>query len=173
MTDTSSTPEQRIALDPTVLRNPQNFHTILASLRPTQWPPTDAGVQRLSDECASFIAALDAWESMTEGASVVDTVHGQITTAMARRLLAHSVLVSEEGHISVLLIPGGNHRVHVELRGDVDAQRGAVRRPELVLSWEQDEEEHVFYSDMHPKGPQWYMLSQLRDDAWEGRLNER
>ncbi|MEU6261814.1 hypothetical protein [Saccharopolyspora shandongensis] len=159
-----------MAVDLGFLRLPLAFAEVLANLRPAAWPPTDDDLQSLADTCTALIAGLDAWETQTRGQDVVDAEHGAISTAEARRLLAREVALSYEGDIAVLLVPAGERRVRVELRAEVEEYRGILRRTELVLDWVHDEEEHEHYVPLKPKGPQWYMLSQLRDDLEEGRL---
>lgn len=152
------------------LNSPQTFREVLAGLRPANWPPTEEDVQTIANTCTAFIAGLDAWETQTHGQDVVDTEHGTINTAWARRLLAQEVALSYEGDIAVLLVPTGERRVRVELRADVDEYQGTLRHTELVLDWTYEGEEHEHYVPLKKKGPQWYMLAQLRDDLKENRL---
>lgn len=150
--------------------SPQDFSGVLADLRVAGWPPSETDLQDLADSCASLIASIDAWETETGGQNVVDVDRGEISTAEARRILAREVAVSYEGDVAVLLVPAGERRVRVELRAFVDEDNGVLRRPELVLDWEYDGQEHEHYVSCKRKGPQWYMLSQLRDDLLEDRL---
>ncbi|WP_424862870.1 hypothetical protein [Streptomyces sp. MMS24-I29] len=159
-----------MAADHAFLRSPQRFAEALSGLRPAHWPPGKADLDELAHRCTEYIASLDAWESETHGRNVVDIGLGAISTAHARRILAREIAVSDEGEIAVLLVPAAEHRVRVELRARVDAQQGLLRRPEFVLDWTHDGREHVHYVSLTPKGPEWYMLSQLRDDLWEDRL---
>lgn len=154
-----------------LLRHPQGFSTLLTGLRPVTWPPDEADVLDLARACAGLIECVDAWESATGGQNVRDAVRGEITTADVRRLLAQEVALSQEGDVAVLLVPPGEQRVRVEIRAEVDQWQGLLRRPEMVLDWEDDEgHTHSHYVSLRPKGPQWYMLSQLRDDVKEGRF---
>lgn len=151
-------------------RMPLDFCGVLGDLRPVDWPPSETDLQNLADGCVSLIAHIDAWESQTGGQNVIDVDRGEITTAEARRILAREVIVSYEGDVAVLLVPRGERRVRVELRAFVEDDNGVLRRPELVLDWEHEGQEHERYVSLKRKGPQWYMLSQLRDDLLEDRL---
>lgn len=159
-----------MAIDHTFLATPQDFSALLTELRPTAWPPSEDDVREIADACSDLIQALDIWEGATGGSNVIDTTRGEITTAEARRILAREVALSYEGDMAVLLVPTGDERVRVELRAWVDDYQGILRRPELVLDWEHQDETREYYVSFHGKGPQWYMLSQLRDDFKENRL---
>lgn len=154
-----------------LLRSPQDFGHVLADLRPGQWPPSKADIEQLAYDCMTLIAELDAWETETGGQNVVDTRHGEITTADARRLLACEVGVGQEGDVAVVLVPEGEQRVRVELHAFAEDEASIVlSRPELVLEWEHDDHEFIHQMTLKRRGAQWYMLSQLRDDLREGRL---
>lgn len=159
-----------MTVDQDFFRTSQDFNGVLADRRVADWPPSKAELQKLADGCASLIASIDAWETETGGENVVDVDRGEISTAEARRILAREVAVSYEGDIAVLLVPAGERRVRVELRAFVDDHNGVLRRPELVLDWEHAGQGHEHYVSCKSKGPQWYMLSQLRDDLLEDRL---
>ncbi|MFD2794561.1 hypothetical protein ACFS27_13475 [Promicromonospora vindobonensis] len=159
-----------MTVDHDFFRSPQDFGGALADLQTASWPPTETDLQHLADRCASLIASIDAWETETGGQNVVDIDRGEISTAEVRRILAREVTVSYEGDIAVLLVPAGERRVRVELRSFVDDHNGVLRRPELVLDWQHDGQQHEHYVPCKRKGPQWYMLSQLRDDLLEDRL---
>lgn len=159
-----------MSADHTFLSTPQDFSSILADMQECSWPPDEADVIRIAQGCAILIDCLDGWESATNGKDVIDTVRGQISTADVRRLLAREVALSFEGDVAVLLVPPGERRIRVEMRADVDEYQGLLRRPELLLDWEHEGETQEHYISLKPKGPHWYMLSQLRDDLKEGRL---
>jgi hypothetical protein len=163
-----------MALDQTFLRSPQDFRSMLVDMQEGSWPPDEADVIRIAQACALLIECVDAWETTTHGKNVFDVTRGEITTADVRRLLAQEVALSYEGDVAVLLVPPGDERVRVEIRADVDEYQGLLKHPEMVLDWEEDGEEHQHHISLKPKGPHWYMLSQLRDDMKEGRLvNQR
>ncbi|XVX21485.1 hypothetical protein ACQP1U_06365 [Actinomycetota bacterium] len=164
--DPDATPDHR-----QLPRAAQDFATVLADLRPEHWPPTSADLRDISAICALVIAELDTWESKTRGQNVVDVHRGPITTAQARRILARTVTVADDG-VAVTLVPEADHGVYVELRGRVEDGHH-VREPELVLAWHHDDEEHLHHVALKPRGPQWYMLGQLRDDLLEDRLGPR
>lgn len=149
-------------------RGPQDFATVLTHLRPQHWPPGAADVRVLASICALVIAELDTWETKTRGQDVVDVNHGSITTAQARRILAREVTVTNDA-VAVTLAPGGNERVHIEMRAVVEEDHH-LRRPELVLEWTQSARACERHVALKAQGPQWYMLSQLRDDLLEGRI---
>jgi hypothetical protein len=162
-----------MALDHAFLRTPQDFGSMLAGLQEGSWPPDEADVIRIAQASSMLIECLDAWETATHGRSVLDVEHGEITTAGVRRILAQEVALSHEGDIAVLLVAPGEERVRVEIRAEVDEYQGMLRRPEMVVDWEQGGEVHEHFISLKPKGPHWYMLSQLRDDMKEGRLAVR
>ncbi|GAA1771823.1 hypothetical protein [Nostocoides vanveenii] len=152
-------------------RAAQDFAAVLADLRPEHWPPSPADLRDIAAICALVIAELDTWETKTEGQDVVDVHWGPITTAEARRILARTVTVADDG-VAVTLVPEAERGVYVELRGRVEDGHH-VREPELVLAWTVDDEEHLHHVALKSKGPQWYMLAQLRDDLLEDRLGPR
>src|SRR5699024_424993 len=159
------------------LRSPQAFRTLLSGLQPAHWPPHEDDLKAMAARCIEVIAALDEWESATQGRDVVDLQDGPITTAQARRLLAREAMLSYEGDVAVLLVPGGHGRVAAELHADVHEYQGLLRDPCLVLAWEHDgpdygrgEDAHERWFTLKSKGPHWYMLSQLRDDLREDRI---
>lgn len=156
--------------DHAFLRTPQDFSRILIDLQECSWPPDEADVIRIAQACSMLIECIDAWETATHGENVFDVTRGEITTAELRRILAHEVALSYEGDVAVLLVPPGDARVRVEIRADVDEYQGVLRHPEMVLDWEHDGEDRQHWISLKPKGPHWYMLSQLRDDMKEGRL---
>lgn len=162
-----------MAADHAFLRMPQDFSSMLVDMQEGSWPPDEADVIRIAQACALLIECIDAWESATNGKNVVDLTHGEVTTAEVRRILAREVALSYEGDVAVLLVPPGEERVRVEIRADVDDYQGILRRPEMVLDWEHEGQEHEHYISLKPKGPHWYMLAQLRDDMKEGRLAVR
>ncbi|MDO4254303.1 MAG: hypothetical protein Q4C81_04035 [Kocuria sp.] len=162
-----------MAVDHAFLRTPQDFKSMLVDMQEGSWPPDEADVIRIAQACSMLIECVDAWETSTHGKNVFDVDRGEITTAELRRILAQEVALSYEGDVAVLLVPPGEERVRVEIRADVDEFQGLLRRPEMVLDWEHDGEEHEHYISLKPKGPHWYMLSQLRDDMKEGRLSVR
>lgn len=162
-----------MALDHAFLRTPQDFSSMLIEMQEGSWPPDEADVIRIAQGCSMLIECIDAWESATHGKNVFDVARGEICTADVRRLLAQEVSLSYEGDVAVLLVPPGDDRVRVEIRADVDEYQGLLRRPEMVLDWEQDSKQHEHYISLKPKGAHWYMLSQLRDDVKEGRLTVR
>ncbi|MEU7317888.1 hypothetical protein [Streptomyces sp. NPDC007083] len=160
-----------MAVDLNFLRSPVDFRTVLTDLRPASWQPADDDVQTMAATCTALIASLYVWEAQTVGQNVTDAEQGSVTTAQARRLLAREVALSYEGDMAVLLVPPGHRRVRVELRAMVDDYQGVLRRPELVLDWDDDNGvERKHYVPLKAKGPQWYMLAQLRDDLRESRL---
>lgn len=164
--------------DVTFLRSPQNFRTLLSGLQPAHWPPHEEDLKVMADRCIEVIEAIDEWESATHGRNVVDLQDGDITTAQVRRLLAQEVMISYEGDLAVLLIHGGHGRVAAEIHGDVHEYQGMLKEPSLVLAWEEETgdvsgsevETKERWFRLKPKGPHWYMLSQLRDDLRENRL---
>lgn len=158
------------AADCSFLRAPQDFRSVLTSLRPVHWPPDDDDLRAMAENVADFIAGIDAWETKTVGRDVVDAELGKITTADARRLLAREIELSQEGDMAVVIVPAADNCIRVELRADVDEFQGLLRRPELVLDWEDEDGHHEHYVPLKHKGPHWYMLSQLRDDLKEDRL---
>lgn len=149
-------------------RAPQDFSTVLGELRPDYWPPGPADLKELAAICALVIAELDTWETKTRGQDVVDVNDGWITTAQARRIMARKVRVADDA-VAVELVPGGTRRIYIEMRAAVEDGHH-LRRPELVLVWTQGGREREHHEALKPKGPQWYMLSQLRDDLLEGRI---
>ncbi|WP_420178305.1 hypothetical protein [Paenarthrobacter sp. TA1.8] len=162
-----------MALDHAFLRTPQDFSSMLIEMQEGSWPPDEADIIRIAQGCSMLIECIDAWESATHGKNVFDVARGEICTADVRRLLAQEVSLSYEGDVAVLLVPPADERVRVEIRADVDEYQGLLRRPEMVLDWEQDGKQHEHYISLKPKGAHWYMLSQLRDDMKEGRLTVR
>lgn len=162
-----------MAVDHAFLRTPQDFSNLLIEIQEGSWPPDEADVLRIARACALLIECIDAWETATNGQNVVDVARGEINTAEVRRLLAREVTLSYEGDVAVLLVPPGDERVRVEIRADVDEYQGILRRPEMVLDWEHEGKQHEHFISLKPKGPHWYMLSQLRDDMKEGRLPVR
>ena len=158
------------AVDHSFLSAPVDFRAALTDLCPAHWPPNDDDLQALAKRCIDLIAGIDAWETATSGRDVVDSRLGKITTADARRLLVRELSLSEEGETAVLLIPAETNCVRGEMRADVDECQGMLRRPELVLGWEDEDGERNHYVPLKNKGPHWYMLSQLRDDLNEDRL---
>ncbi|EKA62275.1 hypothetical protein B277_03078 [Janibacter hoylei PVAS-1] len=72
----------------------------------------------------------------------------------------------------VALVPAADEGIYVELRARVEDGHH-LREPELVLAWQDDEQEHLHHVALKPRGPQWYMLSQLRDDLLEDWLGPR
>ncbi|WP_030895380.1 hypothetical protein [Streptomyces sp. NRRL F-5053] len=160
-----------MAVELDFLRSPLDFKSVLADLRPASWPPGDDDVQAIANTCTALIAGLYVWEGRTAGQNVTDTEQGSITTAQARRLLVREAALSYEGDVAVLLVPPGDRRVRVELRAIVEDYQGVLHRSELVLDWQDDDGvEHSRYVPLDAKGPQWYMLSQVRDDLRENRL---
>lgn len=152
---------------------PLHYATVLADLKPAHWPPDEVDLQELALACALLIFEIDRWESKTHGQDVIDTVRGAISTAEARRILAREVSVSVEGDTTIMLVPAGEQRVYVEMRATTDNVTTVLRRPEIVLSWFHDGAEYEHHYRLEDKGPQWYMLSQLRDDLLEQRLTQR
>ncbi|WP_346007496.1 hypothetical protein [Janibacter terrae] len=152
-------------------RPPQDFARVLTELRPEHWPPRPSDLRDISAICARVIAELDTWETKTAGTPVIDVHHGEITTAQARRILARTVTVADDG-IAVTLVPAADESIYVEMRARVeDAHR--LRDPELVLAWQDFEQEHLHHVALKPIGPQWCMLAQLLDDLLEDRLGPR
>lgn len=152
-------------------RTPQDFSTVLTELRPEHWPPEESDLRDISAICALVIAELDTWETKTRGQDVVDINQGLITTAQARRILAREVVVADDA-VAIMLVPEGDERIHVEMRALIEDDHH-LRGPELVLVWNYEGYEHEHHVALKPKGPQWYMLSQLRDDLLENRLEAR
>ena len=158
--------------DPVTPRTPLDYSSVLADLRPAHWPPDEIDLQELALACAMLIFELDRWESVTQGRDVMDTAQGRITTAQARRILAREVAVADDA-VAIMLVPAGDERVHVELRAVVAEDGHTLSRPELVLDWFQDGSEYEHHFRLEEKGPQWYLLAQLRDDLLENRLTMR
>lgn len=127
-----------MALDHAFLRTPQDFSSMLIEMQEGSWPPDEADIIRIAQGCSMLIECIDAWESVTHGKNVFDVARGEICTADVRRLLAQEVSLSYEGDVAVLLVPPADERVRVEIRADVDEYQGLLRRPEMVLDWEQD-----------------------------------
>lgn len=167
-------------IDLDFLRQPIDFRAVLSGLRPRHWPPTAGDIQEIADHCTALIAGIYIWEGRYFDQPLRGVDGHAITTAEARRQLAREVALSQEGDTAVLLIPfddedtGASQRqgvVSVELRAVVDHFQGPLVHPELILVWvDADGEEHEHYVTLRAKGPQWYMVSQLRDDLREGRL---
>lgn len=157
-------------IDPSFLRKPMNYHTRLAGLAPRTWPPTQKDLDELAQQCILLTEEIYAWEGETGGEDLVDINRRLITSSQARRLLALGVSVSYEGDITALMIPGGRRRVAVELRAQVEEEQGILHHTELLLSWEEKGTEQLRDVWLQRQGPQWYMLSQLRDDVYEDRV---
>lgn len=167
MSQTNPTP----STDPQKFPRPaQDFATMLTELRPEHWPPEESDLRDISSICALVIAELDTWETKTCGQDVADIHQGVITTAQARRILAREVTVADDAVVA-MLVPEGDQRIYVELRAMTEDHH--LRGTELVLVWNHEGYEYEHHVALKPKGPQWYMLSQLRDDLLEGRLGPR
>lgn len=138
-------------------RPPQDFARVLTELRPEHWPPRPSDLQDIAAICARVIAELDTGETKTADTPVIDVHHGEVTTAQARRILGRTVSVADDG-VAVTLVPAADESIYVEMRARVEDARH-LRDPELVLAWQDDEQEHLHHVALKPKGPQWYMLS--------------
>lgn len=172
-------------LDTRYFDAPVDFETALARLRPAQWPPSEEHAAHLAHLCNTMLHSLFRWEADPAGDGMVrDVRRGEITSAEARRLLAHHVAVSDEGDVTVLLCASrdeagqdsGAGELRIELRAFVDEERSLpgqqlLGRPEIVVAWsgEDDEGEWVELPTTR-RGGAWYALEQLRDDLREGRL---
>lgn len=162
------------------LRQPIDFRTVLAGLRPRHWPPTAADVQEIADQCTALISGIYEWEGQCFDQPLLEEDRRPISAAEARRRLAREVALSQEGDTAILLVPLDDEDpdqpepqrvVRVELRAIVEDFQGPLLHPELILDWVDDEDEaHEHFVTLRAKGPQWYMVSQLRDDMKEGRL---
>lgn len=151
---------------------PQDFSLAISHIEPSSWPPSDADLNFIGLYCREIIENVYNWETEHPAEGMTDSAAGHVSTAEVFRILAREIAVSDEGEIAVLLVPGGELRVQVELRAEVDEPHGILRRPEMALTWFVDGELMERFITLKRKGPHWYMLSQLRDDLWEDRLGE-
>lgn len=164
-------------IDLDFLRQPIDYRAVLSGLRPRHWPPTAGDVQEIADQCTALIAGIYEWEGQCFDQPLLDEDRNPIPAAEARRRLAREVALSQEGDTAILLVPLPDDEevdqrvIRVELRAVVEDFQGPLLHPELILDWVDDEDEaHEHYVTLRAKGPQWYMVSQLRDDMKEGRL---
>lgn len=157
------------------LRQPLDFRTVLAGLRPRHWPPTAGDVQEIADQCTALIAGIYEWEGQCFDQPLIDEDKRPVTTPEARRRLAREVALSQEGDIAILLVPledddpaepGLQRIVRVELRAVVDDFQGPLLHPELILDWVDEEGEAAVVHALpaarrHARGASGHRLSQI------------
>lgn len=103
------------------------------------------------------------------GEDLIDLERGPITSAQVRQPLAQDIPVRCEGDIAVPPVPEGDRRIALEMRAQVDEDRGILRHTELRLAWEEDNAEHLH--DLWPRyRPAVRIIAQLRDDVHEDTM---
>jgi hypothetical protein len=172
--------------DTTLFASPVDFRNMLNGLRPAFWPPSHEQAEEIGTICGNLIHLLHRYEGGTfdipRGSPVIDAIDGEITTAQARRLLTQEVGMDDDGSIGALLIAeetlsdiGEEGTFFVQLHAFPDRElstpgRVVLDTPEILVGWTHRGDQDDVIIRQERRGPGWYMLEQLRDDALEGRM---